>query len=251
MSDHRSIRRRGLVAAATTMVVLAVVAGPATAHVEPDPSQATKGGSAEIAFRVPNERDDATTTEVVIAFPTDHPIPSASVEAKPGWTIKVDKVALAKPLATDDGQVTEAVSRVTWSGGKIEPGQYADFKVSLESLPTDTDQLVFKALQTYSDGQVVRWIEPAAPGGEEPDHPAPTVKLVAPATAASTATSGTPTTAAVGEKTATEAPKTKDLASKDDVSSATTVGVVGILLGAIGAIGAVLAIALVRRRSST
>ena len=33
--------------------------------------------------------------------------------------------------------------------------------------------MVFKALQTYSDGNVVRWIEEPVDGGEEPEHPAP------------------------------------------------------------------------------
>ena len=42
-----------------------------------------------------------------------------------------------------------------------------------------TDQLVFKALQTYADGEVVRWIEDQAPGGEGPERPAPTLQLAA------------------------------------------------------------------------
>jgi periplasmic copper chaperone A len=35
----------------------------------------------------------------------------------------------------------------------------------------------FKALQRYSDGEAVRWIEPAKADGNEPEHPAPTLKL--------------------------------------------------------------------------
>jgi hypothetical protein len=38
------------------------------------------------------------------------------------------------------------------------------------------DQIIFKALQTYSDGDIVRWIDEPAPG-VEPDHPAPVLKL--------------------------------------------------------------------------
>jgi Domain of unkown function (DUF1775) len=35
----------------------------------------------------------------------------------------------------------------------------------------------FKALQTYSDGDVVQWIEPTVKGGAEPEHPPPVLKL--------------------------------------------------------------------------
>jgi Domain of unkown function (DUF1775) len=44
-------------------------------------------------------------------------------------------------------------------------------------LPTNVGQLEFKALQTYSDGDVVQWIEPTVKGGAEPEHPAPVLKL--------------------------------------------------------------------------
>ena len=35
------------------------------------------------------------------------------------------------------------------------------------------DTVDFKALQTYNNGDIVRWIEPTPAGGEEPEHPAP------------------------------------------------------------------------------
>jgi hypothetical protein len=39
------------------------------------------------------------------------------------------------------------------------------------------NQLQFKASQTYSDGEVVQWIEPTVKGGAEPAHPAPVLTL--------------------------------------------------------------------------
>ena len=249
------MRRTRLVSALSgavaAVVVFGVGVGTAAAHVEPDPSEAPKGGSAEIAFRVPTERDDANTVKVVLAFPTDHPIPSVSVEAKPGWTISVEKAKLATPVETDDGAVSEAVSRVTWSGGSIPPGQFSDFTVSLESIPSDTDELVFKTLQTYSDGQVVRWIEPTGPDGKEPDFPAPTVKLVAADSESHGSTSPATTAPADGSGSATAAVSTKGLATKKDVDSAKTVGIIGVVLGAAGLLAAGAAIAISWRRSPT
>jgi hypothetical protein len=48
----------------------------------------------------------------------------------------------------------------------------------------DTDTVSFPATQTYSDGTVVKWDQPSPPGGDEPEHPAPTLALSAAATGA-------------------------------------------------------------------
>jgi uncharacterized protein YcnI len=51
-------------------------------------------------------------------IPTDHPVAQLLVEPVPGWTISIRTITLAKPLITDDGQFTQAVSEVIWSGGR-------------------------------------------------------------------------------------------------------------------------------------
>jgi hypothetical protein len=75
-----------------------------------------------------------------------------------------------------------AVGSVTWtaqdSSYGIKPGQFQEFEI-LAAMPSDRTSLVFAAIQTYSDGSVVRWIDRAAPGGPEPAHPAPVVTLTA------------------------------------------------------------------------
>lgn len=70
-----------------------------------------------------------------------------------------------------------AVSEVTWKGGTIQPGQYRDFSVSADPLPSGVGQLVFKAVQTYFNGDVVRWIDLPQAGQPEPEHPAPATRL--------------------------------------------------------------------------
>ena len=86
-------------------------------------------------------------------------------------------VTLAKPVVTDDGSFSAAVSEVTWRGGQILPGQYQDFSVSADPLPAGVGQLAFKAIQTYSNGDVVRWIDLPQPGQPAPEHPAPVLTL--------------------------------------------------------------------------
>jgi uncharacterized protein YcnI len=235
------LRRFGF--AGLVVGAVCLLGAPAWAHVSISPPSATKGSDAVLSFNVPNESEDATTTQVVIAFPTDRPIAEAAVLPIAGWTDKVDTVKVDKPIQTDAGEVTEAVSQVTWSGGSIEPGQFQQFTISV-GLPADADELEFKALQTYSDGTIVRWIE-AETGGAEPEHPAPVLTL----TAAGDGNGTTDTTAA----TATTAPATGggsasgDVAKKDDVDSAKTLGVVGIIVGALGLVAGIGAFVLGRR----
>jgi hypothetical protein len=133
-------------------------------------------------------------------IPTDHPIAQLLVKPVPGWTISVRTVTLSKPIVTDDGQFTQAVSEVIWSGGQILPGQFQDFTVSADPLPDGVKQVAFKAVQTYSNGDVVRWIDLRQAGQPEPDHPAPVLTLtsataLAPTTQATVAGSGADGTA--------------------------------------------------------
>jgi uncharacterized protein YcnI len=97
----------------------------------------------------------------------------------PGWDVAVDTTTLSKPVKSDDGGVTEAVSKITWTAtaGGLAPGQFDLFTVSAGPLPTKTDKMTFKAIQTYDDGEVVSWIQRTVKGAPEPDHPAPTLIL--------------------------------------------------------------------------
>jgi uncharacterized protein len=223
------------------MTMLVSTAAPAVAHVTVAPSEVPKGGYQVLTFRVPNERDDAKTTSVEITFPADQPLASARVQPVPGWEARVEKAKLAQPLPRDGGDLTEAVSKITFSGGEIGAGEFQQFYVSAGPFPDDGDSMAFKALQTYSDGEVVRWIETATPGGDEPEHPAPAVTLVAAAGDGTTPTSTAPSVS--GERAGASTAGV----SQDDVDSAKTLGIVGIVIGALGLIGAGAAIVLRRR----
>ncbi|XLE12044.1 YcnI family protein [Streptomyces sp. Pv4-95] len=158
-----------------------LLAGPAFAHVSVQPEAAEKGGYATVNFKVPNERDDASTVKLEVNLPTDHPLASVMPQPVPGWKVEVTKTKLDKPLEMHGEKINEAPSKITWTadGKGVEPGQFQQFPVSVGQLPEDADQLVFKALQTYDDKEVVRWIEPAKEGGPEPENPAPVLKLTA------------------------------------------------------------------------
>ena len=214
---------------------LVLTAPMAAAHVTVNPGEAEKGGFAALAFRVPNERDDSGTTTLEVNMPEDHPIPNVSVRPKPGWTYTVEKRTLDTPIDNFGEEVTEVVGKITWTGAVINPGEFEEFEVSVGPLPEDADSIAFPALQTYQSSEVVRWIDPVVEGEEEPEHPAPTLRLVEPA-------GGGQDDEAAGTSDA-EAESASGLtventASQDDVDSANTLAIVGIVVGVLGLLAA-------------
>jgi periplasmic copper chaperone A len=173
---RKTLGRTGAVLVGLTAGVLLAV--PAFAHVTVNPGTATQGGYTKLTFRVPNEKDTGNTVAVEVDLPQDTPIASVALKPVPGWTAVATKSKLATPIKGDDGEITEAVTKIVWTASAdsaIKPGQFQEFDVSAGPLPK-VDQVVFKALQTYSDGEIVRWIE-APNSTTPPDHPAPTLKL--------------------------------------------------------------------------
>lgn len=192
------IRLRRTATATATLALGAVVAavfgsaGPALAHITVDPKEATQGGYGRFAFRVPNESDTESTTKVEIFLPENAPLGSLSTMLVPGWTAVVEKRTLDEPVEVHGSQLSEAVSKVTWTAepeAAIAPGTFQEFPVSVGPLPT-VDTMVFKSLQTYSDGTIVRWIDEPTADGVEPEQPAPVLELVAVAASADPATEG-------------------------------------------------------------
>ncbi|HEV7865035.1 MAG TPA: YcnI family protein [Acidimicrobiia bacterium] len=233
-------RRRGtLLVALVAGAALVMPTTSAFAHVTVNPREAVQGGYSKLSFRVPNERDGVSTTKLEVNFPSDQPFASVSVRPHAGWTYDVVKSKLAAPIKSDDGDISEGVTKITWTGGAIKPGEFDEFEVSVGPLPDDVDALTFKALQTYSDGEIVRWIDVAAPGGAAVDHPAPVLKLTA-AAAATTATTAPLQASQGGEVTdkTTNAASTNavstNAASKNDVDTARTFGILGLVFGLLG-----------------
>jgi uncharacterized protein YcnI len=153
--------------------VLVTLAGavPAGAHVTVNPEEWAADDFARFDVRVPTERA-ADTTKVSVKLPEG--IFFVSFQPKAGWHRTVKMVKLSKPVELFGDKITERVASVTWTGGRIRPGEFDEFGMSAKLPNTPGKSLVFPAVQTYSSGEVVRWIGP--PDSEEP---APAVKLTA------------------------------------------------------------------------
>jgi uncharacterized protein YcnI len=205
---------------AVAAAVVVAAAAPAAAHVTVQPPEAAQGGYAKLAFRVPNEEAKAATVKLEVQLPAGQTFESVSVRPLPGWTSAV------------------STTTVTWSGGRIEPGQFQEFEISVGPLPK-VDELTFKAVQSYDNGDVVRWIEPTPADGAEPEHPAPALHL--------TAASGTDH---LGAATATTTPTvTAAAASAKDAGDGKVVGAYALAAVALGL--AASALVLARRKPTS
>jgi uncharacterized protein YcnI len=200
----------------------------ASAHVHVDGEDATRGGYGVLTFRVSTESATASTTEVTVTLPADHPIASVSVQPVAGWTATVTSARLAKPIITDDGQVVTYASRIDWkadAAAAIKPGEFQRFSVSAGPLP-DVASIALPTTQRSSDGTTVRWNE-LATGSAEPEHPAPVLTLAA-AEGVAAPTGATDVRATSGTATAALAVAITAVAA---ALAALVVAVIGLLRG--------------------
>jgi uncharacterized protein YcnI/catechol 2,3-dioxygenase-like lactoylglutathione lyase family enzyme len=156
------------------VLALAVPAG-AGAHVRVQPEEAAAGSYTVLHVNVPNESDDLTTTRVEVRFPPGFTY--ALSQPVTGWSVDVKTTKPGKSVIS--GQTIPArVGRVIWTaqdrGAEIQPEQFEDFPIAVQIPGRAGDTLTFKALQTYEDGEVARWV-----GGPSSQSPAPQVLVTA------------------------------------------------------------------------
>ena len=152
------MRRLALLAAVAALAL----PGLAAAHVTVTPDTAQSGQQVKLTFNVANERD-AATTGIQVFLPED--VTVDRVQPHPGWRYSLDL-----------GEQPELDWAARTHRAQISGDETASFTFTTGPLPA-VDRLVFKVLQTYADGTVVRWIQEPDPGGDPPERPAPTVEI--------------------------------------------------------------------------
>jgi periplasmic copper chaperone A len=210
------------------LAAAAVSPSAALAHVTLQPPTAPAGGFVRLDVRVPNERDDEATNKVDVQFPEG--FTAARYEPVEGWDVEVTMKTLEEPIQTEDGEITEVVDRMIWTADSdddaIDPGAFRDFGISVQIPGKAGDKLTFRALQTYTGGEVVRWI-----GEEGSDNPAAIV-TVTEATGDHTGSHDAPEEEAT--PAATEATGAPASASADDGGSGNGLAIVALIVGALG-----------------
>jgi len=189
--------RRFVLAATACSAALLAGAGPVSAHIDPDPTEAQAGSRLTIGFTVEHGCDGSPTVQL------DMRLPEGATDAVPepaqGWD---------ESLETVDGDTI-----VTFAGGPLADDVEGTFDVTMTLPPTPDTTIFFPFVQRCEVGEI-RWIGIPVEPGDELDEPAPAMALtgpvaVAPATAPATdPTEPDPTEPAVAEPTTTDAPET-------------------------------------------
>ncbi|GEC03173.1 hypothetical protein SSP24_08280 [Streptomyces spinoverrucosus] len=221
------LARRLTTVSATLAAAVLLVAGPAFAHTEVEADNARAlAQNVTLTFSAASESSSAGITGLEVFLPDGITPTDVTYEDGPkDW----------KFATTGRGYKV--------SGPQLAVGEDAEFSVTVRQLP-DAEELVFKTLQSYSDGRVDRWIELEDSGdGHGHGHPAPKLELgpaepgakpVSPTPTETATPEAPPSTAsadAAAEPTATPSPK--EAADEDDGISPVvlTAGGAVVLLG--------------------
>jgi uncharacterized protein len=241
--DHRGSARAAL--AGIVLAVALVAPAAARAHISVHPNTVPAGAFATLDVRVPGEQAGAHVTKVDMLLPNG--FTSAAYQNVPGWKVSQVRKRLARPIQTSDGPVTQEVSQIiwTWIGplGRVDNGQFIDFPLSVAIPDNEAGKtLRFKAVQYYSNGQVVRWIETSL---ADP-NPAATINV--------TAKGGILQDVAGAE--AGPGPGQTGASGRRSVSSARATGgasdglaIAALIVGALGLVAGLGAILMTRRRA--
>ncbi|WCD83898.1 hypothetical protein KPP03845_100217 [Streptomyces xanthophaeus] len=161
-SPIRNHPARGLgLATVGALVLLGLAAGPAAAHAEVSASDPRAlAENVTLTFNSEAESDTAGIASLRVVLPSGiTPDAVALKDAPTDW----------KLVATADGY--------SIGGPALATGTDAEYSITVRQLP-DAKSLVFKTLETYSDGKISRWIE-VPTNGEKVDNPAPVLELKA------------------------------------------------------------------------
>jgi periplasmic copper chaperone A len=237
-----------------TFTTIAVLAGAASAfaHISIHPNTIPAGAFATLDVRVPGEQQGAHVTKVDVLFPAG--FTDVDYEAVPGWSVKVIERKLAAPVHDDGETIDSEIAQLVWAWtgplGEVSDGQFIQLPLSV-AIPSDASgkALEFRTVQSYSDGQVVRWIDPSL----DAEHPSPRINV--------TAEGGTiedvagdeagPAAGQAGAFSATGAStgsSVTPVASKASSGASKGLAIAALVLGALGLLTALLVLAMGRRR---
>jgi uncharacterized protein YcnI len=164
--------------ASCTTIALLTYATSALAHISIHPNTVPAGAFATLDVRVPAEQQGAHVTKVDVLFPAG--FSDVDYEAVPGWSVNVIERKLATPLHSDAETIDSEIAQLvwTWTGplGEVADGQFIQLPLSV-AIPSDVagKALEFRTVQSYSDGQVVHWIDPSL----DAEHPSPRINVTA------------------------------------------------------------------------
>ncbi|MFN0026129.1 MAG: DUF1775 domain-containing protein [Acidimicrobiales bacterium] len=221
----------GLLLWALAEVTLGAAAG---AHIDTNPLEVTAGQPNTVQFKVQHGCGESPT--IALAFSVPAGVRNMTGVAKDGW------------------QITNDAEAVTFRGGEL--GAHTVEQFALTFTPTAAGPLPFPMIQTCRAGELA-WISISQPGQEEPDYPAPVVRVIASAAPSTKTATSTATSTATADPTApvttvaaavtTPVPPEPILPAQDELSAGfTALAIIGAVFVA-GVVTVVVGVRIARR----
>lgn len=176
MRTMRSNVRKAWSGLAVSAVLVLGTSLPALAHVGLEPSEVPGGSGATLSFRIGHGCDGDATDSVSILMPVG--VAAVSPFPKPGWDLEIENGTLPEPITSGGQQITEGVTRVTWSGGSLLDGQTDVFEIRASVFGDDGGRVFFPVVQACGAAELA-WIEVPTDGsdGHDLDEPAPSLVI--------------------------------------------------------------------------
>jgi uncharacterized protein YcnI len=236
---------------AAVLLIAAALAAPASAqaHISLHPNTIPAGAFATLDVRVPGEQEGAYVKKVDTLFPQG--FTGVDYENFPGWTAKVIETKLAIPIKEDGETIDTEVSQIvwTWTGplGKVNNGQFVQFPLTV-AIPANAagKALEFRTVQTYSNGQVVHWIEPSLSG----EHPSPRINVTAKGGVIEDVAGGEAGPTAGPPSGSQSTPTQTPAVMKSSGGASKGLGITALILGGLGLLAGLASLVVSRRKTA-
>jgi uncharacterized protein YcnI len=174
--------RKFAIGAVGAIACLSAASAPTSAHVTLEHQEAPVGSPYKAVLRVPHGCAGSPTTAIRVRVPAG--IIGVKPMPKPGWQLNTVTGKYSKPYTLRGATVTEGVTEISWSGGKLPDAHYDEFVfigVIAEELGGG-QTIYFPVVQECEKG-VHRWIEvptgnPAEGHGAGSAEPAAALRLL-------------------------------------------------------------------------
>jgi uncharacterized protein YcnI len=237
---NRRISARLGAATGAGLLIAAIAAAPASAHVTITPDDTAAGAFTVLTVSVPHGCEGSPTTGITIQIPEQ--ILSVTPTILSGWQVQKQMTQLDTPVEDAHGNsITERVGQVVYTTDQpLADGYRAAMELSLQLPETAGETLTFPVIQKCVKGETA-WTETPAEGQdpEALEHPAPAVTITDAAAAGDAEAGDTDTSAAAATTT------TRTVEVESDGNAA--LGLAGLAAGLIGIVLGLMALTRSRR----
>lgn len=148
----------------------------AQAHVTLEKPEAVAGQAYKGVLRLGHGCDGGSPTtsfsvEIPEALALVRPMPKA------GWKLSVETAPYAKPIKAHGKEITSGVKKITWSGGRVQDGEYDEFIFVGQLRDEAAGPIYLPVVQTCEKGEW-RWVD-LPQGGQSAKNPAPVLRVAA------------------------------------------------------------------------